>query len=114
MLCPPLTTPKIVIDWIERHRHPASFALHVLGIPPTLLGALTLPVPLFTFSGRVLLFSLGMFAGGYGLQILGHLIEGSVPGEITALRAWVKRRGSAAASALQPNSDAGVRVEHAG
>jgi uncharacterized membrane protein YGL010W len=82
MICPPLSPSRLVSNWIERHRDPVSFALHIVGIPPTILGALLVPVWLFGLSLSVFLFALGCFVGGYLVQFLGHALEGTDPGEV--------------------------------
>jgi uncharacterized membrane protein YGL010W len=92
MLCPPHPPAPIVEDWLERHRHPASFLLHIAGIPLTLVGVLLTPVFLALLSVPLFLFSLGMFVAGYALQFLGHALEGSEPGEIASLRQWIMGR----------------------
>lgn len=62
----------------------------MLGIPMTILGVLMLPIAAPALSWRILVLSLGLFFGGYAVQFLGHALEGSEPGEITALRLWIK------------------------
>ena len=44
MICPPLPRRRLVEDWFERHRNPVSFVLHMIGIPPTILGVLLIPI----------------------------------------------------------------------
>jgi Protein of unknown function (DUF962) len=56
--------------------------LHMIGIPPTILGVLFIPIYLTLFSLPVFLLALALFIGGYLLQFLGHLLEGTDPGEI--------------------------------
>src|SRR3954447_19287511 len=82
MIDPPLAPDPYVQDWLERHAHPTSFILHLIGIPPTLLGALFISIYLSLFSLSVFLLALALFCGGYLLQFAGHLIEGTAPGEI--------------------------------
>jgi uncharacterized membrane protein YGL010W len=82
MICPPLPPSRLVRNWIERHRDPVSFALHIVGIPPTILGVLLVPVWLFGLSLSVFLVALGSFVGGYLVQFLGHALEGTDPGEV--------------------------------
>jgi uncharacterized membrane protein YGL010W len=82
MICPPLPPSRLVSNWIERHRDPVSFALHIVGIPPTILGVLLVPVWLFGLSLSVFLVALGSFVGGYLVQFLGHALEGTDPGEV--------------------------------
>ena len=82
MVCPPLTAHALVDNWLERHRNPVSFVLHVVGIPPTILGVLLIPIYVFALSVPIFLFALALFVGGYAVQFLGHALEGTDPGEI--------------------------------
>jgi uncharacterized membrane protein YGL010W len=82
MICPPLTPSPMVEYWFERHRNPVSFALHLVGIPPTLLGFLLIPIYIVQLSVPIFLFALALFVGGYLVQFLGHVLEGTDPGEI--------------------------------
>lgn len=82
MICPPHTTSPLVVNWMERHRNPASFMLHMIGIPPTLLGLTLIPVYVYCLSVPIFLFALALFVGGYLVQFLGHALEGTDPGEI--------------------------------
>ncbi|RUL86744.1 Mpo1-like protein [Tautonia sociabilis] len=92
MLCPPLSPDPVVQDWIARHKNPANFALHIVAIPPTILGVLYIPIYLTLLSIPVFLTALGLFAGGYLVQFLGHAIDRSEPGEIALLRRWLRRQ----------------------
>ena len=82
MICPPLPPSRLVENWLERHRNPASFALHLVGIPPTILGVLLMPVYVYSVSLALFLFALALFVGGYMIQFLGHALEGTDPGEV--------------------------------
>jgi len=82
MIDPPLPPHPLVQHWLERHPNPASFILHMIGIPPTILGVLLVPVYLCLLSLPVFLVALALFVGGYLLQFAGHVIEGTDPGEI--------------------------------
>ncbi|HEV3168394.1 MAG TPA: Mpo1-like protein [Isosphaeraceae bacterium] len=91
MLCPPHPPAPLVQSWIERHRDPRSFLLHVLGVPPVLISVLLFPICLALFSLPVFLLCVGLFVGGYGLQFLGHAFDGTEPGEWVALKRGVTR-----------------------
>jgi uncharacterized membrane protein YGL010W len=71
---------------MERHRDPASFALHMVGIPPTILGVLMIPIYVLLVSAPLFLVALALFVGGYLIQFLGHALEGTDPGEIILLK----------------------------
>lgn len=86
MICPPLTPGKLVQDWMVRHRHPGSFVLHMIGIPPTILGVLMIPIYVYLLSVPLFLLALALFVGGYMVQFLGHALEGTDPGEIILLK----------------------------
>jgi hypothetical protein len=86
-LVPPPSGPRLLQGWLARHQHPFSFYLHLVGIPMTLLA---LPLAFRHRYRR----ALGLFGGGYGLQFLGHMVEGNPPGEVLALRRRLSR-GSA-------------------
>jgi hypothetical protein len=82
MIEPPLSPDPRVGRWLQRHPSPVSFILHMIGIPPTFLGALFVPIYLTLLSLPLFLLALGLFVGGYLLQFLGHFLEGTDPGEI--------------------------------
>jgi hypothetical protein len=82
MIYPPLPPSALVENWMERHRNPMSFYLHLVGIPPTILGVLLVPVYGFLLSLPIFLFALAIFVCGYLIQFLGHALEGTDPGEI--------------------------------
>ena len=88
----------MVNDWIERHRDPRSFVLHLLGIPGTILGVLLIPVYAMLLSMPVFGLALAAFVGGFVLQFLGHALDGTEPGEIKGLRTWWARRREARAA----------------
>jgi hypothetical protein len=69
-----------VANWRQRHRNPVSFWLHMVGIPACFLAA---PILLIF---RQWWLALALFAGGYVLQFLGHLIEGNRSGEEMLIR----------------------------
>ena len=59
-----------------------SFVLHIIGIPPTILGVLLFSIYSGLFSRPVFIVALALFLGGYLLQFAGHALEGTDPGEI--------------------------------
>ncbi|MDR3633686.1 MAG: DUF962 domain-containing protein [Isosphaeraceae bacterium] len=86
MLCPPHEPSPLVTNWLERHRDPISFVLHMIGIPPTIVGVLMIPVYVYMMSFQLFLLALALFVGGYLLQFLGHAVDGNDPGEIIMLK----------------------------
>ena len=92
MIYTPQPPSPMVNDWIDRHRDPRSFVLHLFGIPGTILGVLLIPVYAVLLSLHVFSFALALFVGGFFLQFLGHACDGTEPGEIKGLRTWWARR----------------------
>jgi hypothetical protein len=66
-------------NWLERHQHPVSFALHLVGIPLTLVGLGLLFIAPWGWG-------VGAFVAGYLLQFVGHRIEGNDIGELIPVR----------------------------
>jgi hypothetical protein len=66
---------KILANWLERHQHPVSLALHIVGIPMTLVG-IGFGCAAWWRTALVL------FVGGYVLQFIGHAVEGNDAGEL--------------------------------
>lgn len=92
---------KPLHNWLERHKNPTSFWLHMIGIPACFFAA-----PTFLILGRVGS-ALAMFVGGYAVQFLGHYIEGNRSGEEMLLRKLLGLDRSDAASdgtSSQPKS----------
>jgi Protein of unknown function (DUF962) len=82
MIDPPLPPDPLVQHWLKRHQSYASFILHMIGIPPTILGVLFVPIYLTLLSLSIFYVALALFVGGYLLQFAGHAIERTDPGEI--------------------------------
>ena len=64
--------------WRARHRHPFNFGLHLLGIPLSLGAA---PALLLARPWDEWYWAAAAFVGGYGLQWVGHRVEGNDLGE---------------------------------
>jgi len=74
-----------VENWRKRHRSRASFWLHMIGIP----GCFIVGPLLLIFAQWWL--GVGMFVGGYALQLIGHLVEGNRSGEEILIRKLIDR-----------------------
>ena len=72
-------------NWRSRHLHPASFALHLMGIP-----ACFVATPILLIAGRPGWAAI-LFGGGYVLQFLGHWIEHNRSGEEILIRRLLRR-----------------------
>ena len=67
-------------NWMIRHQHQVSIALHVVGIPACFIAT---PILLVM---QLWWWAAGAFVGGYALQFIGHAIEGNQSGEEILLR----------------------------
>lgn len=72
----------MVWSWRQRHQHPLNFALHLVGIPLAVAGIWWLVAEPW----EDWYWGVGAFVLGYGLQYLGHLIEGNDVGEWVAIK----------------------------
>jgi hypothetical protein len=63
-----------------------------MGIPPTILGVVFAPIFLWLLSLPIFLLSVGVFFAGYAFQFLGHIVDGTQPGEWKKLRKWLHRK----------------------
>ncbi len=67
-------------NWLQRHRHPFNFGIHLIGVPLmfySLYALITEPSWDWQWLGLVL---------GLGLQYLGHRVEGNEMGELVAVK----------------------------
>jgi hypothetical protein len=111
MICPPQPDDPIVLHWLERHRNPVSFGLHMVGIPATILGFLFIPIYSWLWSLPVFVLAAFCFFGGFAIQFVGHVVDWTEPGEVAFLRKglmnWLAaRRGGErvrSAPGLEPN-----------
>lgn len=70
---------KIWRNWRVRHQDPRNFAIHLVGIPMTLVG-------LAMFFWFPWYWGLGLIVLGYVLQWVGHRWEGNDVGEWAAIK----------------------------
>lgn len=73
---------RLLANWRERHQYPFNFAVHLIGIPMTVVGV----VVLFSLAWEQWYWGVGLFVLGYLLQWVGHLIEGNDMGEWAAIK----------------------------
>ncbi len=74
----------ILDNWLQRHRHPFNYWIHLVGIPMALAGFVMLCfgwlVDIDWYWGA------GALALGYLLQYMGHAVEGNDVGEWAAVK----------------------------
>ena len=82
---------QVIDNWLERHRHPGSRALHAVGIPllvfVLLLGAWQLTQWRWDLWWR----PVGLIVVSYILQGIGHRLEGNDMGEIVLIKKLLGR-----------------------
>ncbi|MFO0840483.1 MAG: Mpo1-like protein [Phycisphaerae bacterium] len=81
--------PAWVQDWLDRHRSPLSFWLHIVGIPLVVAAVVTAGVQLHLWAWDAWYLPVLLFLIGYGLQALGHMHEGNDMGEIIVVKRWL-------------------------
>jgi hypothetical protein len=77
--------------WKARHRHPASLALHAVGIPLTVWALILAGWQLREWRWDLWWRPALLFVAGYVLQWIGHRIEGNTMGEVILLNRWLGR-----------------------
>ncbi len=77
----------------------------MIGIPPTILGVLFVPIYLTLLSVPIFYVALALFVGGYVLQFAGHVLEGTDPGEIIYFK---RKLGLPYVEFPQPRPRAGI------
>ena len=70
---------EFIRKWCARHSHPVNAVLHIIGIPATMIGGLL-------FLSKPLIVGIIWIVAGYGVQIIGHMIEGSEMGELMVFK----------------------------
>jgi hypothetical protein len=73
---------RILGNWLERHRHPFNFWIHLLGIPLAVAGV----VLLLVLPWEDWYWGVGAFVLGYLLQYVGHRVEGNDVGEWAGIK----------------------------
>jgi hypothetical protein len=74
---------RMLANWLERHQHPFNRRIHFIGIPLALVGA---PVLLLLLPWHAWYWAALAFVAGYGLQWIGHRVEGNDVGEWAAIK----------------------------
>jgi uncharacterized membrane protein YGL010W len=77
---------KIIDNWRMRHRHPASLALHAVGIPLLMAGLLLGGWQLWHGMWSLWWRPVGLIVVSYVLQGIGHAIEGNDMGEVVLIK----------------------------
>jgi uncharacterized membrane protein YGL010W len=78
-------------NWLERHRHPVSLVLHIIGIPLAIGAVILAVVQLAQWRWDLWWRPAGLLVAGYLLQWIGHRIEGNDMGELIVVKKWLGR-----------------------
>ncbi len=78
-------------NWRTRHRHPASLALHAVGIPLLVAGLLLGAWQLWHGMWPLWWRPVGLIVLSYVLQGIGHAIEGNDMGEVVLIKKLLGR-----------------------
>ena len=76
-------------NWRQRHQHPASFWLHMVGIPLAVAAPILAAVQLYQWRWDLWWRPVLLLVGGYLLQWIGHRIEGNDVGEVILIKKWL-------------------------
>ncbi len=83
--------PRWLAHWLERHQHPVSFRLHLVGIPLTLAALVVALVQLKLDRWDLWYRPVILLVVGYALQWLGHRLEGNDLGEMILIKRLLGR-----------------------
>ncbi|MBU0641152.1 MAG: DUF962 domain-containing protein [Planctomycetes bacterium] len=78
--------PRWLENWLQRHRCPASFWLHAVGIPLTLAAVVAAVWQLCLWRWDLWYRPLLLLVVGYLLQYIGHRCEGNDMGEVVLVK----------------------------
>lgn len=87
-------------NWLDRHRNPANFWAHMLGIPLAFAG-----LPLMVLAPWY--YGVGAVVAGYFLQWVGHKVEGNDVGEFIPVKKLLGLKYVSVAPQYQQNESAG-------
>lgn len=97
--------PAWLRNWLDRHQHPISFWLHMLGIPITLLALPLALIQLADDRWDLWWRPVALIVFGYLLQWVGHLIEGNDMGEVILVKKLLGKPYVAIAPQFQHESN---------
>ncbi len=89
--------PAWLARWLERHQHPASLVLHLIGIPLTIAAVVVAGVQLAQWRWDLWWRPVVLLLLGYLPQWIGHRIEGNDMGEVIVVKRWLGKPYTAVA-----------------
>ncbi len=97
--------PGWLHDWRQRHRHPVSFWLHMVGIPLAIAAVVVAVVQLGQGRWDLWWRPVVLLVLGYVLQWIGHRLEGNDLGEIILIKKWLGRPYTAVSPRYAPREE---------
>ena len=82
-----------ISSWRARHQHPLCRVLHAVGVPLTVLAGLLIILQLRDDAWDLWWRPVVLFVVGYGLQWIGHRIEGNNMGEVILIKRVLRKPG---------------------
>ena len=101
-------------NYLQRHQHPASLVLHIIGVPMTVAAVGLAAWQLAQWRWDLWWRPAALLAGGYVLQWVGHRIEGNDMGEVVLVKKLLNRPYKAVADRYQTGSAADDRSTDVG
>lgn len=86
-----LLMPRWLNNWLLRHQHPVSLALHVVAVPMLPAAGVLVVTQLIAGAWGLWWRPVGLFVVSYILQWIGHCIEGNDMGELVLIKRWLGR-----------------------
>ncbi len=77
---------SFIRNWPPRHQHPLNRVLHAIGIPLTVLALPLIAWQLYQSDWPNWWRPVALIVVGYGLQYVGHKIEGNDMGELLGIK----------------------------
>ncbi len=103
--------PRWLIHWLERHRHPVSLVLHVIGIPAAIAALVLAVAQLAEWRWDLWYRPVVLLVAGYLLQWIGHAIEGNDMGEIILVKKLLGRSYTAISPRYRPRVETAPEPE---
>lgn len=97
--------PQWLSKWLQRHRHPLSLGLHIVGIPLTIAAVVLAILQLAEWRWDLWYRPLFLVIVGYLLQWIGHAMEGNDMGEIILVKKWLGRPYTAVSPRYAPQDE---------
>lgn len=77
--------------YLQRHQHPVSLGLHIIGVPMIAAAPVLAGTQLYLDRWDLWWRPLMLLIVGYLLQWIGHCVEGNDMGEVVLIKRWLGR-----------------------